>query len=219
MRAWSRGALRTAATAATAVLGVVACGRSSAPGPVQLLDPAAQHAAAQKVARAFVEVCLTAPDALAATRTLENQGWPRFGVVWKQPDSVFYAAKPSPASPAGLFVIGDRRLGEGRLRRTAVSQIICVGHYPADEAIPMVQAIERRWGPSREGPRDRPASREWAYRMKNGVLAAAPLSEALGRTAAASSPAPGEALVYAQVFYNPSLHDVASLVSIRRPAA
>jgi hypothetical protein len=199
------------------VLGVAACGRVSAPtAPFQQqsLDPAAQHAAAEKIARGFAGVCLTARDALAATRALESQGWPRFGVVWDQLDSVFYAAKPSPASPAGLFVISDQRW-----QGTATFQMTCVGHYPADGALPMIEAIERRWGASQPGPSTLPNSRAWAFRMVNGTLTPTPASLGFGGPATAAALGglrAGEAFIFVQVYYNPALHDVASLVSIRR---
>ena len=145
-------ARRLGVSVIVAFAALAACGRPGAP-PVpqqQPLDPLAQRTAADRIARGFVEVCLTTTDALAATRALQSQGWPAFGVVWNQPDSVFYAAKPSPASPAGLFVMGDRRRAD--IGAPVKAQLTCVGHYQANGSAPMVQAIERRWGLSHDGP-------------------------------------------------------------------
>jgi hypothetical protein len=204
--------------ALAAVLLLVACGRSSIPQQPPL-DPVAQHRVAELLARGFVDVCLPATDALAATRALQSQGWPAFGVVWNDPGSVFYAAKPSPALPAGLFVMGDRRQSD--VGAPVNAQVTCVGHYPADGAAPMVQAIERRWGASHDGPLSLAGSRAWTFRMENGALTAVSTSGATdGPVQAAMLAAlrPGEALVYAQVSYNPLLQDVASVISVWRPA-
>jgi hypothetical protein len=191
------------------------CGQSGAPpASPTLLGPAAQQAAAAKLARGFAEVCLTTKDALAATHALQAQGWPPFGVVWDQPDSTFYAAKPTPTSPAGLFVISALRSG-------GTDGLSCVGHYPADGDAPMVAAIEQRWGPSQAGPASLGAGRAWAFRMHDGVLAPIPISMGAGGPATAAALAslrPNEALVYAQVFYNRPYHDVASLTSVRWPS-
>ena len=195
-----------------ALLGASACVRTDVPGRVRLISPAEQQAAAEKIARAFVEVCLTEPDPAAARRMLRSRGWPHWGQVWDDADGVFLAARPFPGSPAGLFVLVDR----GRPGLT------CVGHYPAgvaDGDAPMVGAIERRWGPSRAGPARSPGSRAWAFRIRNGAVAPADVSEGAGGPATAAALAalrPGEALVYAEVSYNAYIHDVASVVSVRR---
>jgi len=200
------------------VLLLAACGRSGIPQQPPL-DPIAQRTVAERLARGFVEVCLTNIDALAATRALQSQGWPAFGVVWNHPGSVFYAAKPSPVLPAGLFVMGDRRQSD--VGAPVNAQLTCVGHYSADGAAPMVQAIERRWGASHDGPVSLAGSRAWTFRMENGALTPVSTSGATeGPVQAAMLAAlrPGEALVYAQVFYSPMTHDVASVVSVWRPA-
>lgn len=212
-----RRRLRAAVIATVVAVGVAACGRIGAPVVQRPLDPAAQRAAAEKLARGFAEVCLTATDALAATRALQAQGWPAFGVVWNQPGSVFYAAKPSPASPAGLFVINDVRHAEPPM----TTNMTCVGHYPAEGAGPMIQAMERRWGASHDGPVSPAGSRAWTFRMAGGALTTVSTSGATDgpvQAAELASLGPGEALVYFQVSYNPLLRDVASLVSVWRPA-
>jgi hypothetical protein len=204
--------------ALAAVLLLSACGRSGIPQPSPL-DPVAQRTVAEKLGRGFAEVCLTTTDALAATRALQSQGWPAFGLVWNQPGSVFYAAKPSPALPAGLFVMGDRRQSD--IGAPVNAQVTCVGHYQADGAAPMVQAIERRWGASHDGPLSLVGSRAWTFRMENGVLTPVSTSGATDgpvQAAMLNALRPGQALVYAQVFYSPLLHDVASIISVWRPA-
>jgi hypothetical protein len=214
----SRSALRwrpRSAMIAAAVVGVAGCG---APIGQRPLDPAAQRVAAEKLARGFAEVCLSATDALAATRALQAQGWPAFGAVWNQPGSVFYAAKPSPASPAGLFVMSDVRRAEPPM----TSNITCVGHYPAEGAAAMIQAMERRWGASHDGPVSLAGSRAWTFRMVGGALTTISTSGAADgpvQAAELASLGPGEALVYFQVSYNPLLHDVASVASVWRPAS
>jgi hypothetical protein len=113
-------------------------------------------------------------------------------------------------------VIEDRPAGAG------VRGMSCVGHYPAEDAAPMVKALESRWGASRPGPETYPASRAWAFRMAGGVRSDAPIADGAGGPATAAALAalhPGEALVYGQVFQNASLGDVASLVSVRRRGA
>jgi hypothetical protein len=153
---------------------------------------------------------LNVRDPLAATHALQAQGWPPFGVVWDEPGSVFYAAKPSPALPAGLWVISDRKPGQ------PTAALSCFGHYPAGGYQPMVEAIERRWGPSQAGPSTYPSSRAWAFRMTNGAFAR--LQMGAPTAAALAQLRPGEALVHAQVFYNAPYHDVASAVSVSRLA-
>jgi hypothetical protein len=199
--------LRTSAALAMAMLGLAACGRGGGPPSTPaLLDAAGQRTAAEKIARSFAEGCLASADALSATRALQTQGWPPFNVVWDQPDSIFYAAKPSPASPAGLFVVGDRS-------RPGARRLTCVGHYLAEGIGPMIQALERRWGPSRPGPASLPGSHIWSFRMKGGgeLTAAGP-----GLPPSDPALAPGETLVYAQVSYNQPYRDVASLVTVWR---
>jgi hypothetical protein len=206
-----------AAVIAVVAVAVTACGRPGAPVGQRPLDPAAQRAAAEKLARGFAEVCLSATDAPAATRALQAQGWPAFGVVWNQPGSVFYAAKASPASPAGLFVMNDIRTAEPPM----TSNITCVGHYAAEGAGPMIQAMERRWGASHDGPIGLAGSRAWTFRMVGGALTTVSTSDATDgpvQAAVLASLRPGEALVYFQVSYNPLLHDVASVASVWRPA-
>jgi hypothetical protein len=208
---------KVAVIAVTAVA-LAACGRLGAPVGQRPLDPAAQRAAAEKLARGFAEVCLSATDAPAATRALQAQGWPPFAVVWNQPGSVFYAAKPSPASPAGLFVMNDVRRAEPPM----TSNITCVGHYPAEGAGPMIQAMERRWGASHGGPVSLAGSRAWTFRMAGAALTTVSTSGATDgpvQAAEIASLGPGEALVYFQVSYNPLLHDVASVASAWRPAS
>lgn len=209
--------LRLAPLAAIAafVLSAAACQRlSAASGIVHPLDPASQQIAAQMVAGAFAGPCLAIRDPRSSTGALQALGWRSFGVVWDQPDSTFYAAKPSPTAPAGLFVISDRQASP-----VPIADLQCVGHYAADDPAPMVQAIERRWGPSRDGPPRLPASRAWAFRYSGGALTPAPIAEGAGGPATAAALAglgEGEALVYAQVSYNAPTHDIASLVSVRR---
>jgi hypothetical protein len=214
-RTW-RGALR-AVVGAVAALALAACGRLGAPVQRPSLDPAAQQVAAEKLARGFADPCVSATDPLAATRSLQAQGWPTFAAVFNQPGHVFYAAKPSTASPAGLYVIYDLRRDEP----PTTSNMTCVGHYPADGAGPMVQAMERRWGASHDGPPSLAGSRAWTFRMANGALTPVSSSGATDgpvTRAVLASLRPGEALVYLQVFYSAPLHDVASLVSVWRPA-
>jgi hypothetical protein len=101
------------------------------------------------------------------------------------------------------------------------TNITCVGHYPAEGAGPMVQAMERHWGAGHDGPLSLAGSRAWTFRMANGALNTVSASGATDgpvTSAVLASLRPGEALVYFQVFYNPMLHDVASLVSVWRPA-
>jgi hypothetical protein len=202
-------ALRQAAQLAFAVLGLAGCERfRTALGVAPLLDRATQQAAAEKLTDAYAEVCLSAQDAGEAARALEAKGWPRFTTVWNAPDSVFYAAKPS---PAGLFVNGDRRrVGQPTYALT------CTGHYQADGAQPMLAAMRARWGADREGSRVYPGSRAWAFVLDRGRLSALP---DVGFPTAAQRAAlrPGQALVYSQVSYQPAQHDVASMVSIVRP--
>jgi hypothetical protein len=212
----------TPAAAAALMLGVCACQRPAAPDTVAIhpLDPASQRAAADKIARAFVGPCLAVADALSTTRKLQAQGWPAFATMWNEPDSVFYAAKPSPASPASLYVLGDRQdVGGFQGAPTVrIASLECVGHYAADDAKPMVRAIEARWGPSREGPARTPGSRSWSFLYKGGVLTPLPIAASSGGPATAAALAglgPGEALVSADVSYNAAYHDVASGFSIR----
>ena len=191
------------------MLGLAACG----PLGARPLSPEAQAAAAEKLARGFADVCLTAADAAAATRALQAQGWPMFGTVWSGPQSVFFAAKPSAASPAGLFVIGAPRWNG-----TPAYQLTCVGHYPAESSDAARQAMERRWGPSQPGSQTYPGSRSWSFRLRPGATDLEPAAGGLPQTPAIAALAPGEALIYGQVYYNGPLHDVASLVAVyRRP--
>jgi hypothetical protein len=199
-------ARRSGAALVVAAMALSACGGPGA--PPALLDAAAQHTAAEKIASAFAGACLAMDDATGASGVLATKGWPRFGVVWDQPDSIFFAAKPSSASPAGLFVIGDRS-------QPAARRLTCVGHYPAEGIGPMVEAIERRWGPSRPGPASLPGSRVWSFRMKPGADL---VSDSAALPSVATAPAAGERLVYVQVSHNPQLRDVASLVTVWRPA-
>jgi hypothetical protein len=215
MREISGGA--RAVVGAVAALALAACGRLGAPVQQRPLDPAAQQAAAEKLARGFADVCVSATDPLAATRALQAEGWPPFGAVFNQPGHVFFAAKPSAASPAGLFVIYDLRRSEPPM----TSNITCVGHYPAEGADPMVRAMERRWGASHDGPSSLAGSHAWTFRMTNGALSSVSSSGAADGPvthAVLASLRPGEALVYLQVSYSPMIHDVASLVSVWRPA-
>ncbi len=116
------------------------------------------------------------------------------------------------ALPAGLFVIGDDPWGG----RAGARQITCVGHYPAATAAPMVAAIARRWGPGRDGAGPYPGARVWTFKVKAGVLT--PLASTRNISPAeAALLAPDEAHVFVQVFYNPSLGDVASLIAVSRP--
>jgi hypothetical protein len=210
---------RAATVVAVAALMLAACGRLGAPIAPRPLGPSAQQAAAQKLARGFGDVCLTATDALAATRALQAEGWPAFSVVLNQPGHASYAAEPSPASPAGLYVITDRRPGEPPTPTT--DNLTCVGHYPAEGAGPMIQAMERRWGPSHDGPLSLAGSRAWTFRMANGALTTISTSGVTDgpiQAAALASLRPGEALVYFQVSYTPLLHDVAAVSSVWRAA-
>jgi len=182
---------------------------SPAPKRQPPLDPAAERAAAEKLASAFAGACLTEPDPTAATRALRAAGWPSFNTVWREPTSVFYAAPPS---PAGLFVIGDRSWGGVAGAR----QLTCVGHYPAKTGAPMVTAIARRWGPGRTGAGPYAGAQVWTFRMKANVVTPVSATRGISPTEAALL-APGEAQVFVQVFYNPALGDVASLIAVSRP--
>jgi hypothetical protein len=215
---WQSSSGARAVVAAVAALALAACGWLGAPVQQRPLDPAAQQAVAEKLARGFADVCVSSTDPLAATRALQAEGWPTFGAVFNQPGHVFYAANPTAASPAGLYVIYDLR----RAVPPMTSNITCVGHYPAEAAGPMVQAMERRWGASHDGPSSLVGSRAWTFRMANGALSPVSASGATDgpvTQVVLASLRPGEALVYFQVFYNPMLHDVASLVSVWRPAS
>jgi hypothetical protein len=173
------------------------------------LPPAAQQAGAEKLASAFAGACLAEPDATAAVQRLRASGWPPFNSVWREPASLFYAAPPS---PAGLFVIGDKPWGHV----TGAQQLACVGHYPAETAAPMLAAIARHWGPARDGDGPYPGARVWTFQVKSGVMT--PLTSTRGPAPAeAARLAPDEARVFVQVFYNPTLGDVASLISVSRP--
>ena len=216
MGRWSGAVRRGAGLGAMASVALAACQKVDAPTPTPPLAPAAQRAAAEKIAAGFADVCLHTTDALEATRALSARGWPRFGTVWREPNSVFYAAKPSSASPAGLFVNGDRRLGG-----LAIDQLACVGHYPAEGDGPMVKAIQRRWGEGQERTGRAPPTRAWAFRMTDAGLSPMPIEAAFGGPATAltlRSLRPGEALVFIQVTYNPAYNDVGSIMSVRRPA-
>jgi hypothetical protein len=196
-------------------IAVSACGPLGAPAPQAPLSESDQQVAAEQLARAFTGICLSATDARTATQALQAQGWSPFGAVWADPGSLFYAAKPSRAFPSGLWVFADRhRAGQ------AVPDILCVGHYPALGDGPMVAAMEHHWGASQGGSAIYPGSQSWTFRMRNAVLTPGGDGGGGPATAAAlASLGPGEALVYAQVFYNANQHDVASLVSVRRRGA
>ena len=196
-----------------AATALAACSRPSAPaagGAPRLLDPAAQRTAAERIVRGFVDVCVNAADALAATHGLQAQGWPPFGAVWREPTSVFYAAKPTAASPAGMFVLSDLRSGGAQV-------LSCVAHYGAGDAAAMREVLERRWGPGEVA--DLPDSRQWTFRLAHGALTPVPGVRGRIDPGALAALRPGEALVYAQVSYNAQTRDVASLVSVWRRAA
>ena len=197
------------ATAASLAATIAACGPLAAPKPQPPLDPAAQQAAAEKLAAAFAGPCLTEPDPAAAIRALQAGGWPRFNTVWREPASVFYAAPPS---PAGLFVIGDRPWSGV----AEAQQLSCVGHYPAETDAPMVAAIARRWGPGRIGAGPPQRGQVWTFRVRSGAITPA-ASTGYISPAEAARLAPHEAHVFVQVFYNPSLGDVASVIAVSRP--
>ena len=173
------------------------------------LDPAAQQAAAEKLASAFAGACLSEPDPTAATKALRAAGWPPFNTVWREPASVFYAAPPS---PAGLFVIADRPWGGVAGAR----QLSCVGHYPAETAAPMAAALARRWGPARDGVGPYPGARVWTFRISANAITPDSTTRGISPAEAARL-APGEAHVFVQVFYSPALRDVASLIAVSRP--
>jgi hypothetical protein len=80
------------AVAAITTLALTGCGWLGAPIQQRPLAPAAQRAAAEKLARGFADVCVSATDPLVATHALQAEGWPSFGVVYSQPGHVFYAA-------------------------------------------------------------------------------------------------------------------------------
>jgi hypothetical protein len=214
----TQGKGRVVATLAAASV-LAACGQRGAPAvpPERPLDPAAQRAAAQQLVRAFAETCLSATEALGATQALISRGWPPFNEVWKLADSAFYSGHSSPDSPVTLFVIDDRKW-IGR----SLHDLLCVGHYSAADATAMVDAMTQRWGPSQPGRPDiSSGARAWAFRRANGALQPTPVSDGAGgppTAAAIASLRDGEAIVYMEVFYNASLHDVASLVSIQWPA-
>jgi hypothetical protein len=183
-----------------------------APPPAEPLEPKAQALAAEQLTAAFAGDCLTAANAQAATHALEAKGWPRFGTVWTEP-APFYAAKPSPASPAGLWV-----LGTPGWNATAAYQLTCVGHYPALTAARMQAAMEARWGPGRPGATAYPGAIAWEFRLRPGAPPT-PLDVSLPRPADVAALEPGEAIAYGQVYYNAAQTDVASLMAVyRRPA-
>ena len=173
------------------------------------LPPAAQAAAAEKLASAFAGACLSETDPAAAIQRLRAAGWPSFNTVWRDPSGAFYAAPPS---PAGLFVIGDRPRGEAASAR----RLTCVGHYPAETAAPMAAAVARRWGPGRVGAGPYRGALVWTFRVKDGAVTPIVATGGLSPDDAAML-APGEAHAYVQVFYNPALGDVASLIAVSRP--
>ena len=203
------GACLHAIAAASLAASVAGCGLLGPPKRQPPLPPAAQAAAAEKLASAFAGACLTEARPEGAIRTLRAGGWPAFNTVWRHPDSVFYAAPPS---PAGLFVLGDR--GSGSLAST--QRLTCVGHYSAQTAAPMAAAIARRWGPGRPGGPDAGAE-VWTLRVKDGAVSPVAATNGLSADDAAML-GPGEAHAYVQVFYNPALGDVASLIAVSRPA-
>jgi hypothetical protein len=198
------------------MLALAGCDRVTnlvSPRPAKPLEPAAQALAADRLTAAFAGDCLTAANAEAATRALEAKGWPSFGTVWSGPQP-FYAAKPSKASPAGLFV-----LGTPRWNGTAAYQLTCVGHYPALTAAPMQAAMEARWGPGRPGQTTYPGSTAWEFRLRPGAPPTL-VGVSLPSAADVAALAPGEAIAYGQVYYNAAQRDVASLMAVyRRPAA
>ena len=182
---------------------------SPTPQPQPPLAPAAQQAAAEKLAAAFAGACLSVADPTAATAALRTAGWPPFRTVWRQPDSVFYAAPPA---PAGLFVLAERPWGGV----AGAQQLTCVGHYPAQSAAPMIAAIARRWGAPRESQNPYPGALVWSFHTNAGAVTPTSSSEGLSPARAAALP-PREADVYVQVFYNAALGDVASLIAVSRP--
>jgi len=219
MAAPNEGRVHAARRAVLAVVVLLAaCGRPGAPlFPQQRpLDPAAQRMVAEKVARGFAEVCLPATDALATTRALQAQGWPAFALISDLPGNLTYTAQPTAASPASLSVIMDPRRGE-----PARSDLTCVAHYPAASDALITQAIERRWGASHDGPISLSGSRAWTFRMENGALTSLSSSGAADgpvTKAALAGLHGGQALVYAEVFNQPVLNDVTSVVTVWRPA-
>jgi hypothetical protein len=190
--------------------GLAACDQLGPPKRQPPLPEAAQAAAAEKLASAFAGACLTESSPEAAVRTLRGGGWPAFNTVWRRPDSAFYAAPPA---PAGLFVLGDL---VGSEYAPTAQRLTCVGHYPAQTAAPMVTAIARRWGPGRAGAGPYAGALVWTFRVKDGAVT--PVTATGGLSADDAPPlAPGEAHAYVQVFYNPALGDVASLIAVSRP--
>jgi hypothetical protein len=171
------------------------------------LAPAAQQAAAEKLATAFAGACISEPDPAAATAALQAAGWPPFRTVWRQPASVFYAA---PQSPAGLFVTAERPWGGA-----GAQQISCVGHYSADGADPMVAAVTRRWGPPRDSDSPYPRARIWTFRMSAGTVTQTAATGGISPDEASRLP-PGDADVFVRVFYNPTIGDVASVIAVSR---
>lgn len=199
-----------AVAAAALAASVAACNLLGPPKRQPPLSAAAQAAAAEKLASAFAGACLSEASPEAAIGRLRAGGWPAFNTVWRRPDSVFYAAPPS---PAGLFVLGDLA---GSAPAPTARRLTCVGHYPAETAAPMVAAIARRWGPGRPGG-PYAGAQVWSFRIKDGAIT--PDLTSGGLTADGAPPlAPGERRAYLQVFYNPALGDVASLIAVSRPA-
>lgn len=199
-----------AVAAAALAASVAACNLLGPPKRQPPLSAAAQAAAAEKLASAFAGACLSEASPEAAIGRLRAGGWPAFNTVWRRPDSVFYAAPPS---PAGLFVLGNVVGGE---HAPAARRLTCVGHYPADTAAPMAAAIARRWGPGRAGGPYRGAQ-VWTFRVNDGAVTPVAATNGLAPDDAARL-GPGEAHAYVQVFYNPALGDVASLIAVSRPA-
>jgi hypothetical protein len=204
--------MQAGAVALRAILAASLAGAATACAPPPRrqppLGPAAQRAAAEKLAKAFAGVCLTEPDADAATRALETQGWPAFNTVWREPASVFYAAPPS---PAGLFVIRDKPWSGV----AGAQQTTCVGHYSADTDAPMAAAIARRWGPGRSGVGPYAGAQVWTFRMKSGALTPVEASRGMAPAEAALL-GPDEAFVHVQVAYVAGNRDVASLIAVAR---
>jgi hypothetical protein len=191
-------------------LGVASCDYlNPSPQRQRPLPATAQAVAAEKLAAAFAGACLSEADPTAATQRLRAAGWPRFNTVWRDPSGAFYAAPPS---PAGLFVIGDHPRGKVADTR----RLTCVGHYPAETAAPMVAAIGRRWGAARLGAGPYPGALVWTFRVRAGAITPVVATGGLSPDDAAIL-APDEAHAYVQVFYNPALGDVASLIAVSRP--
>jgi hypothetical protein len=135
--------------------------------------------------------------------------------------SVCFSATEAPAAARALEGRGWPRMNVV-WAQPGSDRATCVGHFPAADDAAMLEAMEKRWGASGEGPDIVPKSRAWTFVMKDGALTPAAAASGSGgppTAAALAALQPGEALVYLQVAYNPVLHDVASLAAVSRPAA